>query len=404
MMRNHIAALIVTDGGEPVGLVSERDLVSALAEKGSHAADTPVCAAITGPVLAVSRNESLTRAMAMMTGKRVRHLPVFENSELVGIVSMDDLIKYRLEEIELESKCSLISPRSAVAAEVPKEVIFKIGADRARIVFPHHYQLCTSPGVWYRRHHSNYRDRYCPPRIFPLGLSRTNFSTNRRLELFAAILLATSSARSAGVALAAAVNFIAVILLLKNRAYFLALPGLAVMTALPSLLFPFAERWSSNVHIDLTVLTPVAALVGGSASLIAAIYTQRTQHRLQRVTTEITRRESVYAEFVMSASNLLVNAHILDDIALNGDEQRLIGLINRMRLFASQEVLASAETVLKTILGIYLKPKVELRQLAIEALADGALLDPLLPFSSGLQEMISTKSAIPCREHRAATA
>ena len=142
------------------------------------------------------------------------------------------------------------------------------------------------------------------------------------------------------------------------------------------------------MHIDFTVLTPAAALVGGSASLIAAIYTQRTQHRLQRVTAEITRRETVYADFVMSASHLLLNAHILDDIALNGDEQRLIGLVNRMRLFAPQEVLVCAEAVLKTILDTYLKPKVELRQLAMEALAEGPRLDPLLPFSSGLQEMI----------------
>ena len=133
--------------------------------------------------------------------------------------------------------------------------------------------------------------------------------------------------------------------------------------------------------IDFTVLTPAAALLGGSASLIAAIYTQRTQHRLHRVTTEITRRETVYAEFVMSASHLLLNAHILDDIALNGDEQRLIGLVNRMRLFAPQEVLVCADAVLKTILDTYLKPKVELRQLVIEALAEGPRLDPLLPFS-----------------------
>jgi hypothetical protein len=66
---------------------------------------------------------------------------------------------------------------------------------------------------------------------------------------------------------------------------------------------------------------------------------------------------------------------------LNGDEQRLIGLLNRMRLFAPQEVLICAEAVLKTILNTYLKPKVELRQLAIEALAEGPRLDPLLPFS-----------------------
>lgn len=135
------------------------------------------------------------------------------------------------------------------------------------------------------------------------------------------------------------------------------------------------------MNIDIAVLTPAAALLGGSASLIAAIYTQRTQHRLNRVTAEITRRETVYADFVMSASHLFLNAHILDEIALNGDEQRLVGLLNRMRLFAPQEVLVCAEAVLKTLLNTYLKPRVELRQLAIEALAEGPRLDPLLPFS-----------------------
>jgi CBS domain-containing protein len=103
MMRNRIAALIVTDGGEPVGLISEHDLVSALAGKGPHVADTPIRDVINGPVLAVSPDESLKRVMAMMTRKRVRHLPVFEDSELIGIVSMGDLIKYRVEEMELES-------------------------------------------------------------------------------------------------------------------------------------------------------------------------------------------------------------------------------------------------------------------------------------------------------------
>ena len=135
------------------------------------------------------------------------------------------------------------------------------------------------------------------------------------------------------------------------------------------------------MNIDFAVLTPAAALLGGSASLIAAIYTQRSQHRLHRVTAEITRRETVYADFVMSASHLLLNAHILDDISLNGDEQRLIGLLNRMRLFASQEVMVCAEAVLKNILDTYLKPGVDLRQLAKEALDVGPRYDPLLPFS-----------------------
>jgi CBS domain-containing protein len=103
MRRKRISALIVTDDGEPVGLISERDLVGALADKGPQAADLPIQEVVTGPVLAVSPDESLKRAMAMMTCKRVRHLPVFENRELIGIVSLGDLVKYRLEEMELES-------------------------------------------------------------------------------------------------------------------------------------------------------------------------------------------------------------------------------------------------------------------------------------------------------------
>jgi CBS domain-containing protein len=103
MMRKHIAALVVTDGGEPVGLISERDLVSAAVEKGSCMENTIIREIVSRPVLTVSPDESLKRAMALMTSKRVRHLPVFAERELVGIVSLGDLIKYRLEEMELES-------------------------------------------------------------------------------------------------------------------------------------------------------------------------------------------------------------------------------------------------------------------------------------------------------------
>jgi hypothetical protein len=105
----------------------------------------------------------------------------------------------------------------------------------------------------------------------------------------------------------------------------------------------------------------------------------------------------VYADFVMSASHLLLNAHILDDIALNGDEQRLVGLMNRMRLFAPQEVLVCADAVLKTILDTYLKPRVELRQLVIEALAEGSRATHFY-HSVWSADTIWTKSAIPWRE------
>ena len=87
----------------PTDLISERDLISALAHKGPSAASIPIQEVVTGPVLSVSPDESLKRAMALMTCNRLRHLPVFEDRELIGIVSLGDLVKYRLEEMELES-------------------------------------------------------------------------------------------------------------------------------------------------------------------------------------------------------------------------------------------------------------------------------------------------------------
>jgi hypothetical protein len=138
--------------------------------------------------------------------------------------------------------------------------------------------------------------------------------------------------------------------------------------------------------VDPTLLSPISALlgalVGGGASLLGTIYTQRSQDRVQRVASEIAKRETVYADFVMSASNLLLNAYTHDEIALSGDEQRMIGLINRMRLFAPTDVVDGAEAVLRAIVEISLKPSVELRQLAKEALSKSLDPDPLLAFSS----------------------
>ena len=140
------------------------------------------------------------------------------------------------------------------------------------------------------------------------------------------------------------------------------------------------------MNIDPALLSPISALlgalIGGSTSLVAAVYTQRHQDRLQRVATEVAKREMVYADFVMSASNFLLNAYTHDEISLGGDEQRLIGLINRMRLFAPTDVVDGAEAVLRAIVEILLKPSIELRQLAKEALSKSLDPDPLLAFSS----------------------
>ena len=137
--------------------------------------------------------------------------------------------------------------------------------------------------------------------------------------------------------------------------------------------------------IDPTILSPVSALlgalIGGSASVAAAVYTQRTQNRLQRITGEVAKREAVYADFVASASTLILNAYTHDDIALGGEEQHLIGLINRMRLFAPPQVIDGAEAVLRSIVEISLAPSVELRRLAKDALSRSMEPDPLRSFS-----------------------
>ena len=137
--------------------------------------------------------------------------------------------------------------------------------------------------------------------------------------------------------------------------------------------------------IEPTFLSPISALlgalIGGSASIAAAVYTQRSHDRLQRVAGEVAKRESVYADFIMSASNMLIYALTHDDFSPSGDEQRLIGLINRMRLFAPGPVVRGAEAVLRALLEIALKPSVELRQLANDALSTSPVPDPLLAFS-----------------------
>ncbi|MGA9848846.1 MAG: hypothetical protein WBQ45_14545 [Roseiarcus sp.] len=83
----------------------------------------------------------------------------------------------------------------------------------------------------------------------------------------------------------------------------------------------------------------------------------------------------------MSASNLLLDAFIHDEISPSSDEQRLIGLIHRMRLFAPLNVVRGAEAVLRAIVEIALRPSIELRELAKQALSKSPEPDPLLAFS-----------------------
>jgi len=103
MARHRIAALVVTENGNPVGLFSERQIVETFAHQGKFAEEMRLRQVIDRQLIAVSPEDTIKRAMSLMTHTRIRHLPVMEENELVGIVSLGDVVKYRLEELELEA-------------------------------------------------------------------------------------------------------------------------------------------------------------------------------------------------------------------------------------------------------------------------------------------------------------
>lgn len=131
-------------------------------------------------------------------------------------------------------------------------------------------------------------------------------------------------------------------------------------------------------------------MIVGGASLTAAIYSQWYQGRLQVMNREANKREAIYGEFIMSASKAVVKAIITENLSWTRDEQHLIGLINRMRLFAPPAVIAEAEAVIRTLVDLALQPKRELNELAKTALADRSVPDLLLSFSLASQADIKS--------------
>jgi CBS domain-containing protein len=101
-----IGALVVTseDRARILGIVSERDIVRGLIEHGEHLLALPVSRVMTSPVLTCAPEDRVTAVMARMTRHRVRHLPVVDAAgRLCGLVSIGDLVKHRLDELELEA-------------------------------------------------------------------------------------------------------------------------------------------------------------------------------------------------------------------------------------------------------------------------------------------------------------
>jgi CBS domain-containing protein len=105
-LREHrIGAAVVVDGSRPLaGIVSERDVVTALARMGAGALGETVGAVMTSDVVTCQESDTVTNLMVTMTENRIRHLPVVEHGRLVGIISIGDVVKVRLAELEGEKK------------------------------------------------------------------------------------------------------------------------------------------------------------------------------------------------------------------------------------------------------------------------------------------------------------
>ena len=100
--RYNVGALPVVDGGELVGIVSERDVVRHLHERGRALLDATVGDLMTSDVVTCSPQDRAADLARVMTERRIRHLPVCDDRGLIGIVSIGDLVKARIDQLENE--------------------------------------------------------------------------------------------------------------------------------------------------------------------------------------------------------------------------------------------------------------------------------------------------------------
>ncbi len=105
LSAKHIGAIVIRDGGGAVvGIISERDIIHAIAVNGARALEMPVRDVMTHEVISCATDDIITGVMKTMTVRRVRHVPVIEDGDLKGMVSIGDIVKNRLDETELEAR------------------------------------------------------------------------------------------------------------------------------------------------------------------------------------------------------------------------------------------------------------------------------------------------------------
>jgi CBS domain-containing protein len=105
LAEHGVGALVVSDDGETIaGIVSERDLARVVAARGAEALSMSVADAMTAQVRTCAPDDTVESLMETMTSRRIRHLPVTVDGRLAGIVSIGDVVKHRLAELQSESQ------------------------------------------------------------------------------------------------------------------------------------------------------------------------------------------------------------------------------------------------------------------------------------------------------------
>ena len=105
LTEKKIGALLVEgDSGKIVGILSERDIVGGMGPHGADLHDVPVSELMTTNIVKCAPKDTVLEAMAMMTDRRIRHLPVFDGEDLVGLISVGDLVKCRISEVQAEAE------------------------------------------------------------------------------------------------------------------------------------------------------------------------------------------------------------------------------------------------------------------------------------------------------------
>ena len=103
LAQKRIGALPVLDGDEVVGIFSERDVIYRMASEGAVCLDRKIADVMTSPAITVERETMVDQALGLMTKRRIRHLPVVDETGMCGFISIGDLVKSRMDEVQHEA-------------------------------------------------------------------------------------------------------------------------------------------------------------------------------------------------------------------------------------------------------------------------------------------------------------